>query len=135
MKRLLLMATCFVVLGVTVVAQDDAEYQGWMKAAGAASGSLRKNLEAKNADAASADAKKLQEIFGQVHNYWNSKHVDDAMKFAMAASSGFGEVADQAAAGKFDDASATLKATASTNCGGCHNAHREKAPDGSWKIK
>lgn len=134
MKRFLVMVTCFAVLGVTVVAQDNAVYQGWMKAAGATSGSLRKNLEAKNADAASADAKKLQEIFGHVHSYWNDKHADDAMKFAMAASSGFGEVADQAAAGKFEDAVATLKTT-SANCGGCHTAHREKAPDGSWKIK
>ncbi len=134
MKRFLLMTTCFAVLGMTVVAQDDAEYQGWMKAAGATSGSLRKNLEARNGDAAAADAKKLQEIFGHVHSYWNDKHVEDAMKFAMAASAGFGEAADQSAAGKFDEAAATLKTT-SGNCGGCHNAHREKAADGSWKIK
>jgi len=134
MKRFLLMTTCFAALGVTVVAQDDAEYKGWMKAAGATSGSLRKNLEAKNADAAAADAKKLQEIFGHVHDYWNDKHVDDAMKFAMAANAGFGDVAEQAAAGKFEDASATLKTT-SANCGGCHAAHREKSPDGSWKMK
>ncbi len=117
-----------------MVAQDDAEYQGWMKSAGATSGSLRKNLEAKNADAATADAKKLQEIFGHVHDYWNAKHTDDAMKFAMAADMGFGQVAEQAAAGKFEEASATLKTT-SANCGGCHTAHREKAADGSWKIK
>ncbi len=134
MKRSLLIAACITVLGMTVVAQDDSEYQGWMKAVGATSGSLRKNLQAKNGDAAAADAKKLQEIFGHVHNYWNDKHVDDAMKFAMAASSGFGDVADQSTAGKFDEAAATLKTT-SSNCGGCHNAHREKAADGSWKIK
>jgi hypothetical protein len=134
MKRFLLMTTCFAALGVTVVAQDDAEYHGWMKSVGATSGSLRKNLEAKNADAAAADAKKLQEIFGQVHTYWSDKKVDDAMKFAMNAGTGFGEIAGQAAAGKFEDASATLKTT-SANCGGCHNAHREKSADGSWKIK
>ncbi len=134
MKRFLLMTTCFAALGVTVVAQDDAEYQGWMKSVGATSGSLRKNLEAKNADAAAADAKKLQEIFGHVHDYWSGKHADDAMKFAMNAGMGFGEVAEQAAAGKFEEASATLKTT-SSNCGGCHTAHREKAADGSWKIK
>jgi cytochrome c556 len=135
MKRFLLMTTCFAVLRVTVVAQDDnAEYHGWMKSAGATAGSLRKNLEAKNADAAAADAKKLQEIFGHVHSYWSDKHIDDATKFAMDAGTGFGEVAKQAAAGKFEDASATLKTT-SANCGGCHTAHREKSADGTWKIK
>lgn len=135
MKHFLLIATCFAVLAVTVVAQDDAEYQSWMKAAAATSGSLRKNLEAKNSDGAAADAKKLEEIFGHVHDYWSAKHADDAMKFAMAASTGFGQVAEQAASGKLDDASATLKTTTSTNCGGCHAAHREKTADGSWKIK
>ena len=37
--------------------------------------------------------------------------------------------------GKFDDASAAAKQTAQVNCGGCHMAHREKAADGSFKIK
>jgi cytochrome c556 len=134
MKRFLLTSACFAVLGVSVVAQDDAEYQGWMKSIGATAGSLRKNLEAKNAEAAAADAKKLQEILGHTQSYWGQKHVDDATRFAADAGTGFGEVAQEAAAGKFEDASATLKTT-SANCGGCHTAHREKSADGAWKIK
>jgi cytochrome c556 len=134
MKRFLLMSTYLAVLGVSVVAQEDAEYQGWMKSIGATAGSLRKNLEAKNTEAAAADAKKLQEIFGHVHSYWSDKHVDDATRFAMDAGKGFGEVAEEAAAGKFEDAAATLKTT-SANCGGCHTAHREKSADGTFKIK
>jgi cytochrome c553 len=85
-------------------------------------------------EAASADAKKLKEVFAHVHDYWHTKNVDDAMKLAMDASDGFGQVAEQAVAGKFDEASATLK-KASASCGACHNAHREKAADGSWKMK
>jgi len=134
MRRTLLFTACFTALAVTAVAQDEADYQKWMKTIGATSGSLRKNLEAKNGDGASADAKKLQETFGQVHGFWHKKNVDDAMKFAMDAQEGFGTVAEQAKAGKFEDASATLK-KASANCGGCHTAHREKAAHGSWKIK
>jgi mono/diheme cytochrome c family protein len=84
-------------------------------------GNLRKNLEAKIGDAASADAKKLQEVFGQVYEFWHKKNVDDAAKFAMNARDG-----EQASAGKFDEASVTLKAT-SANCGGCHSARREGA--------
>jgi hypothetical protein len=134
MKHILLSTICLTALAVAVLAQDEADYQKWMKTVGATSGSLRKNLEAKNGDAASADAKKLQEVFGQVHDFWHKKNVDDAAKFAMNARDGYREVAEQASAGKFDEASATLKAT-SANCGGCHSAHREKAPDNSWKIK
>jgi mono/diheme cytochrome c family protein len=36
--------------------------------------------------------------------------------------------------GKFEDAAAALK-TAQANCAGCHMAHRDKAADGSFKIK
>ena len=114
--------------------QEDKDYQDWMKTTGATAGSLRKNLEAKNGEAAASDAKKLQEMFTKVHDFWMNKKVDGAMKFAMDAQSGFKEVGQLATAGKFDEAAATLKTTMAT-CGGCHSAYREKAADGSWKIK
>jgi hypothetical protein len=134
MKRILLFTACFTALVVTALAQDEADYRKWMKTIAATSGSLRKNLDAKNGEAAAADAKKLQETFEQVHDFWQKKNVDDAMKFAMGARDGFREVAEQASARKFDDASATLK-KATANCAGCHAAHREKAADGSFKMK
>ena len=109
------------------------DYQKWMKDIGSTCGSLKKNLDAKNGEAA-ADAKKLHSDFAQVHMFFEKNHSDDAMKFAMAASEGFDKIAVQASAGKFDEATATFKAT-TANCGGCHGAHREKAADGSFKIK
>jgi hypothetical protein len=134
MRHILLFTACLTALSVTALAQDEADYQKWMKTVGATSGSLRKNLDAKNGEAASADAKKLQEVFEQVHDFWHKKGIDDAMKLAMEARDGFRQVAEQASGGKFDDASATLK-KAMTTCAGCHTAHREKAADGSWKMK
>jgi hypothetical protein len=121
-------------VSVALWAQDDAEYQNWMKSNGATVASLRKNLDAKSGDAAAADAKKLQDNFAQISAYWQKKNVSDAAKFSMDAQNGFKDVAQLAAAGKFDEASAsTMKAQA--NCAGCHMAHREKAADGSWKMK
>src|SRR5262245_32499597 len=134
MKCALSFASCLIAFGMTALAQDDADYQRWMKTTGATAGSLRKNLEAKNGEGAATDAKKLQETFQQVHEFWQKKGVDDAMKFALAAKSGFKEVGELASGGKFDDATAALKKTMGT-CAGCHNAHREKASDGSFKIK
>ena len=123
-------------MSVLLFAQDDDEkhFQDWMKATGATAGSLRKNLEAKNGQAAAGDAKKLQEIFTQVHDFWNKKKIENATKFASTAQNGFKEVEQLATAGKFEEAAATLKTTMGT-CGGCHTAYREKAADGSWKIK
>jgi cytochrome c556 len=133
MRRLLLVVSALTI-SVCLFAQEEAEYQAWMKTTGATAGSLRKNLEAKNAEAATVDAKKLEEVFTQVHDFWMKKKIDNATKFATSAQTGFKEVGQLATAGKFEEASATLKTTMA-NCGGCHNAYREKAADGSWKIK
>jgi hypothetical protein len=134
MNRILLCTVCLAAIAVTTFAQDEADYQKWMKTIGSTSGSLRKNLDAKNGEAAASDAKKLQEVFGQLHGFWQKKNADDAVKLASDGSAAYGEVATEAAAGKFDEASAALKKGSAT-CGGCHMAHREKAADGSWKLK
>jgi mono/diheme cytochrome c family protein len=133
-KRVLSLGACLLCLSVALWAQVDADYQGWMKSNGATVASLRKNLDAKAGDAAAADAKTLADNFGHVHDYWQKKNVSDAVKYAGDAQSGFKDVAQLAAAGKFDDAAAALK-TAQTNCAGCHMAHRDKAADGSFSIK
>ena len=134
MKRTLLPIACLAILAVGVFGQSDADYSSWMKTVGATSGSLRKSLDAKNKDAAVTDARRLQETFKQVHDYWQKKNVEDAMKLAMDAENAFKDVADQTAADKFEDAAASLR-KASATCAGCHTAHRERAGDGSWKIK
>ena len=133
MKRAMSLAACLIVFGMTALTQEEADYQKWMKTTGATAGTLRKNLDAKNSEGATADAKKLQETFQQVHDFWQKKGVNDAMQFAMDASSGFKEVGELASAGKFEDASAALKKTMA-NCAGCHKVHREKTTDG-FKIK
>lgn len=133
MRKVLFVFSLFAI-SFTVFAQDEKEFQSWMKTTGATAGSLRKNLEAKNGEAAAADAKKLEEVFTQVHDFWMKKKIDNATKFASSAQDGFKEIAQLANAGKFDEAGATLKTTMA-NCGGCHSAYRDKAADGSWKIK
>ncbi len=134
MKRTSLLTLGVMALAVSLPAQNDADYPTWMKTVATTAKSLRGNLESKNSDGAATDAKKLQEVFGQVKAYWQKKDVADATKFASDAADGFGDLATQSAASKFDDASATLKKT-SANCAGCHAAHREKAADGSFTIK
>jgi hypothetical protein len=110
-------------------AQTEQDFEKWMHSVRDETASLRKNIEAKNGSAAATDARELQEIFAKVHAFWKQKNVADAMKFAMAAEGGFKQVADAAAAGNFDAASAQLKEI-QANCANCHNAHREKTADG-----
>ena len=133
MKRAVIIAICMLVAGAAW-SQSDANFQTWMKSIGATCGSLKKNLDAKNGEAAAADARKLHSTFEDVHAFFQKKNSEDAMKFAMGAGDGFDKIAAQASAGKFDEASATFKAT-TANCGGCHSAHREKGAGGSFRIK
>jgi len=116
MRRIVLLISMLSIVPVVLTAQDDGEFENWMKSAGATAGSLRKNLEAKNAEAAASDAKKMQDIFEQVHQYWEKKSVADAVKFSTDTRDGFKTVAQDAAASKFDEAAAAMKA-ASSNCG------------------
>lgn len=133
MKRFLSLAACVMMLGVAGWSQAPAEYVAFMKGVSAANGSLRKNIEGKLGEAASADARKMAEIFGEVKAFFE-KNNSAAAKIAGEAQAGFTKVAELAAAGKVDEAAEALK-TAGANCGACHNAHREKAADGSWMIK
>ena len=135
MKRALFLIAGLLLLSVAVSAQDElAEYRPYMQSIRDTVATLRKSLEAKTGDAAAADATKVAGVFGQVHGFWQKKNVADAMQFAMNAQNGFKQVADHASAGRFDEATAALT-EAQKNCAGCHEAHRERAPDGSWKIK
>ena len=133
MKRAVLIAICMLVAGAAW-SQSEADFQSWMKTIGASCGSLKKNLDAKNGEAAAADAHKLHAAFQDVHSFFQKKNSEVAMKFAMGAGDGFDKIAAQASAGKFDEASATFKET-TANCGGCHSAHRTKAADGSFRIR
>src|SRR5689334_3406289 len=123
MKRAFLLTACLLALAAGAWAQEDEQYETWMKTVAAASGSLRKNLDAKSGPSAAADGRKLEDVFKEVEAYWKKKNVDDAVKFSQDAQTSFKQVADDSATGKFDEANAALK-TAQATCAGCHNAHR-----------
>jgi hypothetical protein len=116
-----------------LLAQSDADYQGWMKTVAATNGSLQKNLAAKDAAAVSADATKLQDTFKQVGAFWQQRGAADAVNLAKQAQDAAASVSKAAASGNLDQAAADAKNIAAT-CGQCHMAHREKG-DSGFKIK
>jgi len=119
---------------VGTLAQSDSDYQGWMKNNAANMGSLNKNIAAKNAAGAAADAEKLEATFKQVEDFWKKRGgADDAVNFAMNAQMAAASAAKNASASNFDQAAVDVK-TLQSNCGGCHKTHREGTA-GSFKIK
>jgi cytochrome c556 len=121
-------------LAVGAFADDQAEFSAWMKTTGGTVGKLRKEIDAKAFPDAAKDAATLHDVFKHVEEYFSKTHTDDAVQMAQAASATAQKLADAAAASDGDGAAASLKSLQGM-CGGCHMAHREKLPEGGYKIK
>jgi len=136
MKYAFGLALSVLLLATVLPAADDdfAEYQGWMKSNAATVADLNKSLTAKDRAMAHMDIRKLQENLAMVMAYWQSRNVNDGVRYALDGTYGLAQVDVLAGQGKFDEAAAALK-TAQTACASCHMAHRDKSADGSFKIK
>ena len=135
MRVVLGFVACTLLLGATVRAQTaEQEYQGWMKSNNTVVADLSKSLTAKDAKTAAADVKMLRENLAKIMAYWQIRNVKDGVRFSLDGTYGFAQVGALASQGKFDEAAAAMK-TAQANCGGCHMVHRERAADGTFKIK
>ena len=130
MKRLLTTVTLGPGLAILLLAQVDPQYQTWMKTAGANTAALKKGLDAKSDSDSRAAAKTLDSVFGEVAEYWEKRGgASDAVGSAKDAQSAAKDIAESQG-----DASASFGKLGAA-CKNCHAAHREKAEDGSWKIK
>jgi cytochrome c556 len=135
MKRATATLFCLgVVLAVGAFADDQADFVTWMKTTGGTMGKLKKEIDAKAFPDVATDAATLQDVFKHVEDYFAKTSTDDAVKMAQTAGAASKKLAAAAGASDADGAAAGLKAIQGT-CGGCHMAHREKLPEGGYKIK
>jgi cytochrome c556 len=130
----LLVAFSATVVFFVLLAQSDADYMGWMKAAVASKGKVAKGIAAKDGPGVAADAKVMENSFKGIEDYWTKKGAADATGFAKTARMASADIAKAAAAGDFDAANAALTTVGGT-CQGCHMAHRAKGADGAFQIK
>jgi|SRR5580704_1813186 cytochrome c556 len=133
-KRTAAMLICLVAALATVAMADDQEFQGWMKKTGGTVGKLRKEVEAKAYPDVAKDATALAEVFKNVEDYFAKSHTDDAVAMAQGARAVAKQLADAAGSGDADAVANTMKGV-QASCAGCHTAHREKLPEGGYKIK
>lgn len=134
MKRTAATLLCLATAFATAALADDSEFQGWMKKTGGTVGKLRKEVEAKAFTDVATDATALAEVFKSVEGYFAKSHTDDAVAMAQASQAVAKQLADAASAGNADAVASTLKGV-QASCAGCHAAHREKLPEGGYKIK
>lgn len=124
------------VLGLTVVANEKPPeaYVKNMKDTNAAARSLKDNVDAKNWAGAATDAAKLKTLFEETQSFWEKKNSADAV---TAAKSGAAAAGDLETAAKAKNEAGVVAAQKALNgsCKSCHDAHRERLPDGSSEIK
>src|SRR5262245_42020552 len=130
-----------IALGVAVAVQaqgkttimSEADYSKIMKEVGSLNGGLRgagANPTAENVQA----AQRLHTIFMDVQVYWEGKKTEDAVGFAKAAVAAT-EQLSKALSAKDEAAVGAAQKTLAAQCAGCHMAHREKTPEGTFKMK
>ena len=116
-----------------LLAQSDADYQGWMKTAAAAKGKMEKGVAAKDGAVVTSEGMNAESAFKQIEAFWQKRGVSDAATLAKTAHEAAAAASKAAAAGNFDQAGDETKKLSAT-CGACHMAHREKG-DSGFKIK
>ena len=112
----------------------DADYAIHMKEIGQLNGVLNKSLKAGDAAEAGKAAARMEVLFRNVHTYWNDKKIADAMTASMNVVSSL-QAVQKALAANDMTAAETARASIGANCMSCHTAHREKLPEGGFRIK
>jgi uncharacterized protein len=111
---------------------SEADYSVAMKEVGAQAAALRRATTSEE-DAADA-ATRLEAIFTEVQAFWAAKKIDDATATAGEALASAQAVLKAAAAHDMDSAVQAAQKLSGT-CNACHTAHRERLPDGTFKLK
>jgi cytochrome c556 len=114
-------------------AQDEAAFQTEMKSMDKHAAVIRK-LPAKTGDDVASNAEEIVKLYGSMHQFWAKRNVEDALKWTQEGKTAAEELVSAAKAGDTAKAEAAFKAVGGT-CRSCHTAHREKLPDGTYKIK
>ena len=105
-----------------------------MKKAGKTMGPLKKALDTNSFADAMPGAKNLVEIYDVTEKFWKERKADDAIKSSAMGKAAAADLLAAVTAEKSEDARAAFGKLAGT-CKGCHEAHREKLADGTYKIK
>ena len=147
MKRVLSFASIFSVALVASLAgqatpaqapakiASEADYSAHMKEIGQLNGLLGKAIKGGMVDdAAKAAVPRLEVLFKNVHAYWSDKKVADATTAAATALTNI-QAIQKAFAANDMAAAETGRAGLASQCMACHTAHREKLPEGGFKMK
>ncbi|HUE85757.1 MAG TPA: hypothetical protein VMO26_06730 [Vicinamibacterales bacterium] len=138
-RSMMFLAAAVLACAVTMTAQGqkqwtDEDYDKVMKEVGATVGALRKAVDGQNAELAKTNASKMVALFTDVRAFWTARNVKEASAIADSAVTHAKAVEGAVDAKDFSKAAEHAK-TMQGACAECHKQYRDKAPDGSWRIK
>ena len=113
---------------------SDEAYEKTMKEIASTWRSLQFNNKAMNHADGEREAKRLAAWFREVQTYWEAKKAADAVAFAKTAVTAAEDIAKSSMSMDMTVLAAAEKSLAGA-CQGCHMAHRQQMPDGSFRIK
>jgi hypothetical protein len=110
--------------------------------------SLRNNVKSIDYPGLEKDAASLKAAFAVMLTYWEEKKAEDAIKFIQTGIAAAGDLDTAAKAMNYNGVLAAQNAVVGSNgvafvgdtalpgvCVGCHMAHRQRMPDGTYEIK
>jgi multidrug resistance efflux pump len=112
----------------------DAEFATHMKEIQQQNGILNKSIKGGMAAEATKAAARLEVLFQNIHGYWSAKKIEDATTASQTAVTSL-QAVQKALAANDMTAAETARATFAGTCMTCHTAHREKLPEGGFRIK
>jgi len=112
----------------------DADYATHMKEIQQMNGMLNKSIKGGDAAEAGKAAARLEVLFKNIHTYWADKKVEDATTASQNIVTSL-QAVQKALASNDMAAAETARAAIGANCMSCHTAHREKLPEGGFRIK
>lgn len=112
----------------------DDDLEKMMKQINTGATTLRKLIDEKAAPAAEAQADTLQHLFDDVEEFWHARKVEEAEKWAEQAAEHAGHVEDATKGKDFAKAGEHLKLLMGV-CQQCHTKYRERAADGTYRLK
>jgi hypothetical protein len=123
MRKIIMVVGLALAAGV-VFAQSQDDFDGWMRTIDEKNQSVQRNIAAKDADAAAADAKTLLETFKLVQGFWAKRgNAPDAVELSQKAQQQAAEVVKSATAKDYEAAS-TQSINIAQTCTACHRLYR-----------
>src|SRR5215208_2510687 len=110
--------------GLSLFAQEDAEFSEWMKAKGDANGALRK-MEQKTGPEAVKNAERMAGIYEKMIGFWRQRNAVDAVKWSEEGKAAATQLVSAAHSGDAAKASAAFGVMGGT-CKSCHDVYRER---------